>query len=232
MLIGALSDLHGYLPEAVEPCELLLICGDVIPLRIQRNIPQSEKWLSTTFAQWVNDLPCKIVIMVGGNHDFALANMYRDRFRYASILGKPTSSKVVMLDNECYEHYDDNGELYVIWGTPYCKQFGNWAYMYEPETLKEAYATMPENCDIVLTHDAPKMLGLGEIHSGAWAGTDAGNPWLADEILRKHPKYVFCGHIHSGEHNLQTIDDIKLANVSLMDESYTPTYKPLYINVE
>ena len=49
---------------------------------------------------------------------------------------------------------------------------------------------------------------------------EAGNPWLADEILRKHPRYVFCGHIHSGEHILQTLDDIKLANVSVVNERY------------
>lgn len=47
------------------------------------------------------------------------------------------------------------------------------------------------------------MLGLGEIHTGAWAGKDAGNPWLADEIMRKQPDYCFCGHIHSGNHELQ-----------------------------
>lgn len=47
------------------------------------------------------------------------------------------------------------------------------------------------------------MLGLGEIHTGAWAGKDAGNPWLADEIMRKQPDYCFCGHIYSGNHELQ-----------------------------
>lgn len=56
--------------------------------------------------------------------------------------------------------------------------------------------------------------------------------WLADEMLRKHPKYTFCGHIHSGEHTLQTFDDMKMANVSLVDETYTETFKPLYLDVE
>lgn len=69
MKICATSDLHGFLPE-IESCELVLICGDIMPLRMQRNIPQSEKWLKTTFAEWVNNLPCESVIMVGGNHKF------------------------------------------------------------------------------------------------------------------------------------------------------------------
>lgn len=228
MRICVTSDLHGNLPD-IETCDLLLLCGDIVPLRMQRNIPQSKKWLSHEFAQWVNEAPCELVYMVGGNHDFALANMYRDELQKTSILYTPTKHKLTLIDNN-FEYYYFEGKEYVIWGTPYCKIFGNWAYMYEPETLKEAYATMPEHCDIVLTHDAPKLCGLGVIHQ-SMDQENAGNPWLADEILRKHPKYVFCGHIHSGEHNLQKLDDIHLANVSLVDESYTVAYKPLYINV-
>lgn len=229
MLICVTSDLHGFLPK-IEPCELLLLCGDIVPLNIQRNIPKSEKWLKTEFADWVNDAPCDEVIMVGGNHDFALANMYQDSLRQTSILNAPTRGKLSMLDNEVTYYNSGEGISYSIWGTPYCKIFGNWAYMYEPETLMEAYATMPERCDIVISHDAPKLCGLGVIHQ-RFNREDAGNPWLADEMLRKHPKYTFCGHIHSGEHELQTLDDMKMANVSLVDETYTETFKPLYINV-
>lgn len=231
MRICVTSDLHGILPKIEEPCNVVLICGDIMPLCMQRNIPQSEKWLKTTFAEWVNDLPCESVIMVGGNHDFALANMYRQPLKISSILTQPTNGKLKLLDNEETHITDENGKDYTIWGTPYCKIFGNWAYMYEPETLIKAYESMPEKCDIVISHDAPKLCGLGEIHNGAWAGTNAGNPWLADEILRKHPKYTFCGHIHSGEHNLQTLDDMKMANVSLVDESYVKYFNPLYLDV-
>ena len=60
---------------------------------------------------------------------------------------------------------------------------------------------------------------------------DAGNPWLADEIMRKHPKYTFCGHIHSGEHRLMTLDDMKMANVSLVDERYIQSFEPLIIEL-
>ena len=33
--ICAISDLHGYLPK-IEPCELVLICGDIVSLCAQR----------------------------------------------------------------------------------------------------------------------------------------------------------------------------------------------------
>lgn len=73
MKIAAISDMHGLLPE-IEPCELLLICGDIVPLRMQRNIPQSKKWFSNEFADWINSLPCEQVYIVGGNHEFTNFN--------------------------------------------------------------------------------------------------------------------------------------------------------------
>ena len=40
MKVAVISDLHGHLPiypspywEGIEECELLLICGDILPLR-------------------------------------------------------------------------------------------------------------------------------------------------------------------------------------------------------
>ena len=231
MKFGALSDLHGILPEIKEECDIYLICGDITPLKMQRNIPQSKKWLSHEFAQWVKDLPCEKVFMVGGNHDFALASIYQNTLSKNSLLYTPTDGKLVMLDNESYTYIDyKDGTEYTIWGTPYCKIFGNWAYMYEEKTLIEAYSTMPEHCDIVISHDAPMLCGLGVIHQ-SWTREDVGNPWLADEIMRKHPKYAFCGHIHSGEHRLMTLDDMKMANVSLVDERYIQSFEPLIIEL-
>ena len=152
MKICATSDLHGFLPE-IKPCELVLICGDIMPLRMQRNIPQSEKWLKTTFADWVKSLPCEAVVMVGGNHDWVLFNMYQDFLKQNALLRTPTNGKLVLLENTIYKHISSEGKIYTIWGTPFCKPFGNWAFMYEPETLIKAYETMPEYCDIVLSHD-------------------------------------------------------------------------------
>lgn len=73
MKIAVTSDLHGNLP-IIQECEVLLLCGDIVPLYMQRNIPQSEKWLKTEFAEWVVGLPCKVVYMVGGNHEFTNFN--------------------------------------------------------------------------------------------------------------------------------------------------------------
>lgn len=137
MKICVTSDLHGILPKIEEPCEVVLICGDIMPLRMQRNIPQSEKWLKTTFAEWVNNLPCESVIMVGGNHDFALANMYRQPLKINSILSNPTNGKLELLDNEATSVVSKDGKVYDVWGTPYC--------------------TGTSNCYLAMKYDMPMM---------------------------------------------------------------------------
>lgn len=156
--------------------------------------------------------------------------MYKDPLKKYSILTQPSNNKLYMLDNMTVTYISDDCNQYRIWGTPFCKIFGNWAYMHEPEILKAAYESMPERCDIVISHDAPRLCGLGVIHQ-RMDRENVGNPWLADEIMRKHPKYTFCGHIHSGEHELQTLDDMKMANVSLVDERYEVAYEPLYLEI-
>ena len=67
--ICAISDIHGHLPEIPE-CDILCICGDIIPLYIQREFAQSIAWLSGPFQKWALEAPCKHVVMIWGNHDF------------------------------------------------------------------------------------------------------------------------------------------------------------------
>ena len=70
MKICAISDLHGYLPDNIEPCDVVCICGDVIPPDIQKNYEASLAWLSGPFQLWALKLNCNKVLFIAGNHDF------------------------------------------------------------------------------------------------------------------------------------------------------------------
>lgn len=67
--IAALSDLHGILPK-IEKCDLVLIAGDIIPLRIQFDRTKSVVWFFQTFLEWIKELPCDEVFVIAGNHKF------------------------------------------------------------------------------------------------------------------------------------------------------------------
>lgn len=225
MEIGVTSDLHGNLPQ-LKYCELFLICGDILPLDIQRDHRESKKWLTQEFTKWLKSQPVKQVVFIAGNHDFYCENHEEEM---KSIF----NSEIKYLCNSYYDYLSDEGKVYRIFGTPYCKQFGNWAFMRDEDTLEKYYKVIPRNCDIIISHDAPRILDLGCIkeEGSRWYGEDAGNPTLAKAILNIKPSYAFCGHIHSGNHELLETEGIKMANVSLVNEFYNPSFEPLYLSI-
>ena len=88
--------------------------------------------------------------------------------------------------------------------------------------------------DILLSHDAADINNLGLIPPNKWhpnESLNAGNTVLAEAIKLKQPKYYFCGHIHDGNHKVETIDNTLMANVSLLNDSYQISYEPLYLDI-
>lgn len=224
--IGVTSDLHGNLPK-IEPCDVFFICGDIVDLYCQRSFYKSEEWFRTKFYDWCKEAPVDRIVIIGGNHDFLLYRDYRKPKLYLD------NEKVKILEDKFLIMQLDNGDMLEVYGTPQCKIFGNWAFMKSPELLKNCYDEIPNNVDILITHDAPKIANLGMIQEGYYFGENAGNPWLADAILDKNPGYAFCGHIHSGNHELTKLSNGTMAaNVSLVDEKYNAVYSPMYLNIE
>ena len=225
MKVTAISDLHGNLID-IEPCDLLLICGDISPLEIQKDYIQMTKWIFNDFYDWIMNLSCDKVVMTPGNHDF-----WFEKFINSSKLDL-FNNKLTILVNDEINYYSHTLDKYIkIYGTPYCKNFGNWAYMPGNDKLESIYNIMPEKVDILITHDSPQIgyvANIMEQKDDSYPnGVPAGNIWLTNLIYEKKPKYVLSGHIHSGDHNLIEYSGTKCANCSILDESYSIYYKPL-----
>ena len=239
MNIIAISDIHGILPKIEDKFDLLLICGDICPI-YNHDVLFQENWLKDTFIKWVITLPYKNdnskVIFIAGNHDFWFEMNGSNKDKIYNYFIKPTNHRLVYLHNETYdfEYFDEmyNYKVLHIFGTPYCKLFGNWAFMKSDDELSKYYDPIPSNIDILMSHDAPNINGLGCINNGCFKGRNAGNNVLSNFIKMKKPKYVLCGHIHSGNHNLDKMQEQNTftANVSILDENYKIKYNPLIIN--
>lgn len=226
-----LSDLHGTLlpvEDYFEPCELVCICGDIVPLNIQANSRKTRQWLVNSFKPWCESLPCNKVIFIAGNHDFGFSNL---DFMYTQF---PKDKKVTYLFHENYVYTSKSGKEYTIFGTPYCKLFGNWAYMEMDDVLDRLYQDIPENLDILLTHDAP--FGVSDIilqEDCPWydGKTHIGNKPLSIAILRKSPKIVLHGHLHSTSREFEEWGYSKVVNCSIKDEHYNPVYDPIVFEI-
>lgn len=238
MQVIALSDLHGNLPkpEIITPFDLMLICGDICPVWNHRTNYQ-EFWLRNSFNNWLRDLPYNDafsrVICIAGNHDFIFERIGKTK-REDLLSSLP--SNFVYLEHELYtfEYLEDSLKQITVFGTPYCDQFGNWAFMRSPKYLQDKFSEILEGVDILITHDAPfNMNGLGITSQGRQKGVECGNKELANAIERVQPKYFFCGHIHTGNHAFSrcvfpdTNKEMWSANVSILDEDYKESFNPL-----
>lgn len=96
MKVTAISDLHGNLID-IEPCDLLLICGDISPLDIQRDYIQMTKWIFNEFQEWIMKIDCPTIILTPGNHDFWFEKMITQPNTY--LFNKLT----ILIDGETYE---------------------------------------------------------------------------------------------------------------------------------
>ena len=230
MKIVGISDMHGiYKGFTIPKADILCICGDIVPLSLQRDIELSDDWFNNDFIPWCCKQPVNNVYLVGGNHDLFLQN--RDYVINQYLRG----TKITYLNNQSAEYSDDNGKVYTIFGSPDCHIFGSWAFMYKPELELIHFRKIPKNCDILLTHDAAYGENDIILQDVPWnKHKHIGNPELAtvlDELRDEGcaPKLHLTAHLHSTEHNLTDYNGIKTACVSLLDERYKLTYKPFVI---
>lgn len=227
MKICAFSDIHGNLIHIDEKCDIVLICGDIMPLAIQYSINKSLSWLRTKYLPWCEGLPCDKVIYIAGNHDF---------FFYKKIF----EIKQYQLDSPKVQYlYCDIAEYQGvrIFGTPWCQPFGRWAFSMPTDLQEKMYndeIKRLQNIDIIMSHDAPfgvsdVLLQDDYLYTN---GKHIGNVALSNLITNVKPKIFLHGHLHSTNHEAEMLNDCKVYNVSILNEFYTQTYQPLYLDVD
>ena len=193
MKICGISDIHGDLNINIPECDVLCICGDVINLNDQRDIPTSKQWWETRFIKWVESLPCSKVIVIPGNHDFFLERMYTECWGwFKDRMQRLSNKKLEFLIDESF-YYEDIHFYGTPWINPIGFQEGRWAF---ERDFNEDPIEIP-NCDVLLTHDNPVE-----------------NPYI--EVSNTTAPYHLFGHWHEGEDNSL----LGRFNCSILDDMY------------
>ena len=221
MLICGISDLHGNLNFDIKECDVLCICGDVVPLNVQSYHKGTVKWLKKDFIPWLDKQPCKQVLLIGGNHDIIFQEYERE------IRNLFNGTKITYLKDESVT-IDEK----VFYGTPWCHQFGNWAFMTTDEALANIYSNMPNDVDVLMTHDCSYGACDLLLQKLDWTPKEhIGNEPLAAAVVEKKPKYQLSGHLHSGNHEFEHFHETDCCNVSMVDENYDLVYEPKYFEI-
>jgi len=205
--VVAISDLHGYLPK-IEPCDLLLIAGDICPYQ-NHNLLFQKMWLNTTFRDWLGTVPAKYVVAIPGNHDLIFEQKPHE---------VPTLPWFCLIDN--WVEVDG----VTIYGIPWQRRFFDWAFNLDEPELDKKYEAIPD-CDIIVSHGPP--FGYGDQAPRGRGFENVGSKVFLRKIEEIKPWLVVFGHIHEGVGEWIINDDkTLLANVTHVNGKYEPVHRP------
>jgi Icc-related predicted phosphoesterase len=185
MRIGAISDLHGFLPPIPSGLDLLLVAGDIgFFEKDGRKLEAFSQPQHTVYEleDWLSNAGCPVVA-IAGNHDFAL------------------EAHESLARSLPWTYLKDSGaefEGMKIYGTPWIPVLVGWAfYATEPE-LEAAAAAIPSNTDILLTHSPPHGILDKVGHKWGTPGDSVGcRPFRQRVMELPNLKLHVFGHIHN-----------------------------------
>ncbi len=210
MKICIISDTHnkhkhlGKLPDA----DMIIHCGDMTSVGREHEI--------RNFFKWFSDLDqFKYKICIAGNHDWLFER-------------NSTLAKSLVPDNVIY--LEDNGieiEGLNFYGTPVQKIFYNWAFNRPEEKLAQYYAAIPDDTDVLITHNPPYHIG-DFVPS---ARSNEGSPSLYKEVTERiKPAIHAMGHVHEGR-GIYIKNNITFINASNLDDNYDCVFNPIIVEI-
>ena len=229
MKIMATSDLHGNL-EGLDPrgADIVVIAGDIAPLRGLGawHVNDQKKWINGEFMEWTSSYPDIQFVVIPGNHDF---------FPIAHIIfkGRQIDWKFEFSPNVHF--LGDRGARIKgirFYGTPWVPIISySWAFEGEHDALAKWFSKIPSGIDVLISHSPPRIPGSDVDRSLQTDSEHFGSSELTAAIVEKRPRFVFCGHIHTGQHGGVDFQDSRIYNVSRLDERYEIAYEPTWVEV-
>lgn len=228
LVLAATSDIHGLLDGIQDVCssrnvDILVIAGDIEPADL---FTRTTDWFERKFFPLIANLKCEVVA-IPGNHDFFLSS------KYAAI----KHGEYALVPNNFHLLIDEGITINGIrfYGTPWVPYIdGRWCFEGEDKDLADRFLQMPQKVDVLIAHSPPYIRHKSIDQSCDYPREHRrhfGSSSLSNVIEARAPKIVFCGHIHSGDHNRTTmmsgIEDsiVNIWNVSRVNESYNIAYK-------
>lgn len=206
MKICAMSDLHRHQID-IPKCDVLAIAGDISGF-------DDAQWFGEVFLPYLKKQKNKydICFLIFGNHDDMIQ---------AAQLEVPDYIKILTNKEFIYKGIK-------FFGSPYCKsspEIIESINAFEEPFLKTLFEDIPENTDVLITHQPPYGFGDTVINQSYHLGSTS----LAERIRIVKPKVHIFGHIHTGKKYTKE-NGTSYYNVSILNDDYELTYKPTIIN--
>ncbi|MGH2960545.1 MAG: metallophosphoesterase family protein [Solirubrobacterales bacterium] len=218
MNIRALSDLHGRLPY-VEPCDALLIAGDICPITGDHSLQEQARFLNGPFKTWCEAIPTNQIVLIPGNHDFIFEQKAKGYHR-------ELAARVTLLVDQGIDLANDGPR---VWGSPWVPNLPRWAFCGSQMKLREKADAIPPGYDIWLQHGPPHPGSNREYALDLVRREHVGNRPMVEAINQKQPPLVICGHIHERV-GTATFGETLVTNIAFVDNHYDAAWVQLEID--
>lgn len=209
MEIVCISDTHGLHREVSVPDgDMLIHAGDCTH-------GFGDRLDLGDFNDWLGELPHRHKILIAGNHDWI--------FQRKPEEARKTITNAVYLQDEAVEL-----EGLKVYGSPWQPEFFDWAFnLPRGEALREVWAKIPDDTQILVTHGPPKGI-RDALPDGAMVGCEE----LAARVrqLSQLRLHVF-GHIHCAYGKAGVLGEREFVNAAICSEAYKPVHRPIVVEI-
>jgi len=215
---------HGRIPaEHLVEADVLLHAGDF------SNTGEVEQ--VRDFAKWLKAYPAVHKVVIAGNHDVTFQPDYYAR-AWSRYHAKPydcEEARGALSDSgSCVYLEDESAEVlgYRIYGSPWQPEFCDWAFNLPlGAACREAWAKIPAEVDILITHGPPR--GKGDLCSH---GAEVGCEDLLRAIRERAVPVSLAGHIHEG-YGARAEGATLFVNASTCTLAYNPINPPIVFDL-
>lgn len=199
MRIVAVADTHTFEEDLTVPDgDVFIHAGDLVRSGSLRQL--------APVAEWIRSLPHRHKIVVAGNHDWCFVH---ERDEACALLGNGVT------------YLQDSGTIIDgvrFWGSPWQPEFNDWAFnLPRGAPLREKWALIPDDTDILITHGPPRGFGDRTSVDGRHGCDD-----LLARVREVRPKLHLFGHIHE-DGGIWHDGGITFANVTTWECERAPT---------
>jgi Icc-related predicted phosphoesterase len=208
MRIVVVSDTHAQHEElGIVTADVLIHCGDGCDgfRRDPADVDRLDEWFSRQRVA--------LVLAIGGNHDFEMERRSR-----AAL---PVFSHAVYLEDRCHEHQGCR-----FYGAPWTPELIGWAFFQDGKTMREKWASVPSDIDVLITHTAP--YGILDRNR---RGVSLGCRDLLNRLPAIRPRLHVFGHNHASA-GAARIGPTLHVNASMVNSRYAISHKPIEIDLD
>lgn len=237
MRIVCISDTHGLhkIMEDLNPLpqgDILIHAGDCTNVGKPQEVKEFVEW-------FMNIKGFDSKIFIAGNHDFAFEKRHQPHHKgdfdwYYHLMNEEnlTQSDVIFLeDNGFTIESSEFSKPIKFWGSPWQPEFYNWAFNLprSGDELKKYWDMIPNDIDILITHGPPSEI-RDFVNNWRQPVRNVGCELLRFRVEQIKPLVHVFGHIHEA-YGVELNDDTLYVNASTCTERYSPSNKPIVIDL-